>query len=762
MRPPGGAPPHHPRHKPKPRRGFGFLRGVLLLLFALVVIAVGGAAYFLYALPPDFVRDQIVQQVKQKTGRDLKIAGETAFTLYPSIGITMKDVALSPPPGMEGKPLVTMAGLDASVALMPLIGREIKIEKLVLQKPVFELYTDAKGRKSWQFANSAPATLRLAQAGQAGQPAAPASDARGGLPSDVPAAAQPQSAAQGLEKLELGDVRIVDGIVRYADAASGAKQEASAINVRLALTAISQPLNADGNLVWKGEKIDFDGQMTSIKAVMDDRPAKVTFDMKSAPVAARFDGTVAARETVEIDGAIDATSASVRQLAKWFGTTLPPATGFGPLEAKGNLRAAGKTITLSNANVTLDGAKATGQVSVDTAPERPYVKANLQLTVLDLNKYMRPSGSPPPAAAPAPKAAAPADKKAGAKQAPAQSIEELLNNDAANRATKVHGYAQRDGWSSEAIDFSALGLVDADAKLSLGRLLFQNIKVGQSQLTVALKNRVMKSNFDEIQLYGGRGRGFITLDATPVKSASLGANMTVEGLDAMPFLKDAADFDKLSGKAKLVLAVAGQGASQLQLVETLNGKAEFRFADGAVSGINVAGMVRGISQGKLSGLNASPSEKTDFSELSSTWAIANGVATNQDLSMVSPLLRLSGAGTVSLPPRQVDYMMRPKLVSSLAGQGGKVDESGLEIPVRVHGTFDKLSYTPDLGGILKDPNKALDQVKKLGEQFKGKNANEIMKGILGGGGTPAQPGQTPQQQPKIDPKGLLDQFLKPQ
>jgi AsmA protein len=296
----------------------------------------------------------------------------------------------------------------------------------------------------------------------------------------------------------------------------------------------------------------------------------------------------------------------------------------------------------------------------------------------------------------------------------------------------------------------------------VARLFFEDIKVGQSQMKVALKNGVLKTSFDDIELYGGHGRGFITIDASAQRTATIGANMTVEGLDARPFLKDAAGFDKLSGKAKLTLAVAGQGASQLQLVETLNGKADLVFADGAVTGINVAGMVRGLSQGKLSGLGTAPSDKTDFSELGSTWTITNGVAQNQDLHLMSPLLRLTGAGTVALAQRQVDYVIRPRLVSSLSGQGGSRDDGGIEVPVKVQGPWDRLSYTPDLSGIMKDPGKALEQVKKIGEQLKGKDAGSVLKGILGNkGAAPAGEAGSGGGQQKLDTKGLLKGLIKP-
>ena len=145
------------------------------------------------------------------------------------------------------------------------------------------------------------------------------------------------------------------------------------------------------------------------------------------------------------------------------------------------------------------------------------------------------------------------------------------------------GATQRAGWSSDAINLDILGVADTDAKLQIGRLLFQEIKLGQSALTVGLKNRVLKTTFDDVQLYDGHGKGFLNVDATG-KAASIGANIGLDGLSALPFLKDAADLSWLSGKAKLGLQLAATGASQLQLVESLNGRADFNFADGAIVG----------------------------------------------------------------------------------------------------------------------------------------------------------------------------------
>ena len=60
---------------------------------------------------------------------------------------------------------------------------------------------------------------------------------------------------------------------------------------------------------------------------------------------------------------------------------------------------------------------------------------------------------------------------------------------------------------------------------------------------------------------------------------------------------------------------------------------------------------------------------------------------------------MTGAGTVDLPQRTVNYRVTPNVAGVLA------------VPVDVTGPWDNLSYRPDLAGIAKglaeDPGKAL-------------------------------------------------------
>ena len=722
-----------PRRRP-PQRGSarrqsgGFGATLVYVLVGIAVIVAAALAFLVVAPPTGLIRDQIVARVKEKTGRDLVIAGPASFTILPSPGVSLSSVSLGAPPEMAGEPLVTMDRLDVRLALTPLLSGKVVVEALTLTNPVFDLRVDASGRKSWQFARHADgssAFVRLAQAATG-----TASDA----PSLVPDSARqfltdaPQAAASNrsgsasrlarVSDIELGEVRIDNGAFRFADERRGTLEQVDQVNVALALKSVADPLETRGDLVWRGEKIKVTATLTSLEGLLRNEPTKLVTTLESAPMAAGYDGTLAFDDALALDGALIVDSKSLRNLSAWLGTPLPQSEGFGALSLESRLVVAGNSVSLVNAKSTLDGSRATGDVTVTKAPGRPYVKANLKLAELDLNKYVGSPGPRAPAVTSAPAAPGPA-------KAPPQSIDDLLQEP----APRVKGYTARKGWSSEPIDLTLLAAADADVTVSADRLLFKGIRAGRSRLAVAVKDAAMRADLEEVSLYRGTARGVVTVNAA-APAPAFAANIVVDGVSAQPLLKDAADFDWLTGTGTLSLALSSAGGSEREIIEALGGTADFRFVDGAVAGFNVAEAIRGLGKGNLEGLNRTPTEKTDFSDLSATFKIANGIAQSDDLKMASPLLRLTGAGQVRLPQRQVDFTVRPKLVADLAGQGGETALDGIEIPVRIHGTFDKLNYTPEVGDILKDPEKTAEAVKKIGEKLKGKSAQELIDGVV--------------------------------
>lgn len=771
--PPRLRPMRHPsKRRPSPWRTVGNV--ALYAGLAVLCVLAATATFLAITAPTDLIRDQIVAQVKARTGRTLELNGPTSFTVFPSVGIRLTGVTLSAPPGMQAAPLMTAKGISADVQLLPLLQREVVIERLLLSEPVFELTVDPDGRRSWDFAALGPADgtdrapVRLAQAGTRGT----RSDA---LPPElkdfVRNSSDPSKAGEvaggalkGLDDLVLADTRIEGGTLRYADLRTGARHTVHAIDAVVGLKSLASPLIFQGKLDWQGEPLRIDGRLQTLKSTLDGRPAKLTASISARTLEASYDGTLSYRGALELDGKLSAKTDSLRQLSGWMGRALPPSESFGPAALTGIVKTAGAATTLDAAVISVDGATATGSISWETAAARPLVRANLRISELDLGKY-RDTRTAEQRASDARRAeaieSAPRTAPAPRPQGPAQSIEDLLNRDGAT-APQVRGFSQREGWSSEPIDLAALTALDAEARLSFGKIAAGELRFGPTSIQLALRSSNLRLNIDDAQLYDGRARGFVTVDAS--RLLSVGGNIQLEGISTQALLKDAAGVDLVAGKGRLSLALAGQGQSEKDLVETLAGKAEITVIDGALVGWNIPQMIRGLGQGRFNGFDRVPAEKTDFSELAATFDIASGIATNKDLRVAGPLVRMTGGGTVELPGRRLDVTVRPKIVASLAGQGQQPQEaSGVEIPVRIRGPWDRPSYEPDLKSVLKDPDKIADTVNEIGKQLGVKgNLGDVVRRALGGGGKPPAEGAPPEQGGASGggAKKLLDQLLR--
>ncbi|NNF80830.1 MAG: AsmA-like C-terminal region-containing protein, partial [Rhizobiales bacterium] len=223
---------------------------------------------------------------------------------------------------------------------------------------------------------------------------------------------------------------------------------------------------------------------------------------------------------------------------------------------------------------------------------------------------------------------------------------------------------------------------------------------------------VLDAKLTNVGLYGGSAAGVLRLNGARNVPA-LAGSLRTKGVKAYPLLKDFAGFEWLEGATAITAQVSAAGRDQASMVSTLGGTLNIAFSDGAIRGVNIAKMIRGATKNILSGWEKEPSEKTDFSEFSANFNIANGIASSNDLKLIGPLVRLSGKGAVSMPPKRLNFLISPKLVASLQGQGGLDDLSGITVPFKVEGPWANPKIYPDIEGILQNPEQAFQAFNKL-------------------------------------------------
>jgi AsmA protein len=194
----------------------------------------------------------------------------------------------------------------------------------------------------------------------------------------------------------------------------------------------------------------------------------------------------------------------------------------------------------------------------------------------------------------------------------------------------------------------------------------------------------------------------------------------------LPLLSDAAGFQRLEGRLTAEVAVKGSGADSAALARTLGGKAAIVFSDGALRGIDVAKLVNNVQSLIRSGYSEESSGKTEFTELSASLDIKDGIARTGDLRLLGPFVRMSGEGSIDLAQQTISMRLDPRVVGSLNGQSGDFDVSGLGMPIIVEGALSGPRIYPDISGILANPQQALQTLSRLGG-----SVGELATGVSG-------------------------------
>src|SRR6202022_2175183 len=262
-------------------------------------------------------------------------------------------------------------------------------------------------------------------------------------------------------------------------------------------------------------------------------------------------------------------------------------------------------------------------------------------------------------------------------------------------------------------------------------------------IDAALAGGVLKCGFPNLGAYGGQVSGQLTVDVSS-GNPTYAVSSDLVGVRALPLLRAAADFDKLDGKMQAKIAVRSTGSSQRAIMSNLSGTAFANFQDGAIRGLNVAQMVRSLTSGTLSGWQEGKEQTTDLSQLSASFRIDKGQATSNDLNLVGPLVRMTGAGTIDLPTKSLAFRVEPKLVMTTEGQGRASDPVGLGIPVVIDGPWAEPRIYPDMAGILDNPDAAYAKLKDMGKGLFGAGGGLSGLGGLGGSGSGDGSGQSDQ------------------
>ena len=614
---------------------------------ALLGLALIGLIANSWFLNRDALHRAVEAQIRAVTGLELVINGHIDVSVFPGSYVSFHDVGLKG--GGTADPALQVDVLTANLRLLPLLLRRFEISDVMMLRPHIHVVREGNGDSNWT-----PFVDTIARA------------------------MKPDAENQ----LSFSEIRIQDGELSYEDPANHVSEALDDIDLSLAWPSISRSFAATGQFDWRGERVDGSISASDFVAMLSGDRSGLKARLASAPLKLAFDGTVANRTSLMMEGTATIDSVSLRNALRWMGQTPPAGGGFGRFALKARANLVGGSVALTNVNVELDGNVAEG-VMTFANNGRQTLQATLAAGALDLTPYI--------------------------------STFRLLASGA------------RD-WNRQLFDLNSLSTTDLDMRLSAARVTVGPTKLGRTALGANLRGGTLALSVGEAQMYGGVAKGSFGIGRSDAV-ADVKAQFQFTDVDLQACASELFGINKLSGRGNLNVSLVASGSSPFGLAQSLDGTATLTGRDGAIAGFNVEQLLKRLERRPLSGGGNFRSGSTPYDNLTVSVKFNDGIATAEDIRLEGPGTRLTLTGTASVPSREYDL----KGVASLtSASGGK----GFDLPFVVQGPWDDPLVFPDPESLIRrspasaplldavKDRKTRDAVKSVLERFTGSGARQ--------------------------------------
>jgi AsmA protein len=126
------------------RKFVTFIAGLFLLLLAIFLLLP-------ILFPLQEYREDILEIVSEKTGRNVTIGGDLTLSLLPSVAIELNEVTIDNPEGFVSSHFAKIGTLQLNMALWPLLDKRVIVDALSIQEAEVFLEETVGGKKNWEF-----------------------------------------------------------------------------------------------------------------------------------------------------------------------------------------------------------------------------------------------------------------------------------------------------------------------------------------------------------------------------------------------------------------------------------------------------------------------------------------------------------------------------------------------------------------------------------------------------------------------------------
>ncbi len=252
-----------------------------------------------------------------------------------------------------------------------------------------------------------------------------------------------------------------------------------------------------------------------------------------------------------------------------------------------------------------------------------------------------------------------------------------------------------------------------------------NAEIGRAAIGANLRGGHLVVTIGEAQAYDGVIQGSLSL-ASFEQGVAIKSQLQLTGVDLRPCLAQLFGIRQLEGKGNISVNIEGMGQSILALTGALNGTASLIGEHGALLGLNVEKVLRRLERRPLSGGGDFRTGSTPFDKIAIGLKIKNGAVAVDDLKIDGSTVKVSIAGSASIPARELDLKGSAALLS-VSGPGA----AAFELPFVVQGSWDDPIMLPDPEVLIRRSGAAAPLLRAIREHGATDKVRSVIERLTG-------------------------------
>jgi AsmA family protein len=646
---------------------------ILVVLVLLVVVALAGV---ILTTDINQYKGQIVQAVKDNTGRDFEISGDLqlAASLIPTVAI--EGVSLGNANWSKEKTMLSVGKFEVQVALMPLLKKNIQVNRIILIEPNIHLETNKEGVGNWVFAEKTPEKKDTTT----------------------------ETASGEMPSLNVNEIVIEKANLTYIDGVKGTTQKLHIEELSVEADSFSKPLNLVLEASYNDIPITASGELGSVNSLKDNEEFTIDVEASVNKIEITTKGKIAKpKDAKGFDVTLTLNMDSLASVSEITKQELP---AVGPINVSGNFMEKDGAYILSSLKADIDKTTISGEGKISDPENLKGVSFDINLNSASLSDLNTLAGSELPDMAPLAFSGKISDKgnnyefkgfklqvgdiKVSGEAAinisgKRPALTANLTSDTLNLIPFMPEEKEKQKkdkvFPSDPLPLEGLKAADVDLTFKTKKLITKDITINDANLSLKLNNGKLQLNKSG-KAAGGTLAVKVGLDASG-KSAILNNDIELKQIDLGQL---AATKDVISGaKTDITIKAKGSGTSVSKIMAGLNGKLLIKAGKGNISNkaLDIASADALVSTLSLINPGANKQEGSTLECAIVNFDIKDGIATaDKGIGISTNRLYVYGGGTVNLKTEGLDIGIQPK-----AREGVGLNLSQLAGLVRVGGTL---------------------------------------------------------------------------